>query len=215
MKKIQLPYGNYYYDKLMKPIRRQKDCVALILDILNILLAGEETGDEKGMVMIVVDKMSRLFCFSGQKYFSMVFPFDMERIEGTGKNYRIYDLILNMEIDNRLIVLMERILNQIDFEESTVDEIIEKAYFDVAEEGYSEDEVGKCFNLVMRLLSMELGYIRYDDDPEHENGALHPLYHLDVNYSSRGAYKIGVKNKMREEDFIDLLDIKKDCKYIV
>ena len=52
---------------------------------------------------------------------------------------------------------MERILNQIDFEESTMDEIIEKAYFDVAEEGYSEDEVGKCFNLVMRLLSMELG----------------------------------------------------------
>lgn len=215
MKKIQLPFGNYYYDKLMKPIRRQKDCVALILDILNILLVGEEMSDEKGVIMIVVDKMSCLFCFSGKKYFSMVFPFDMERVEEMGKIYRIYDLILNMEIDNRLIVLMERILNQIDFEESTMDEIIEKAYFDVAEEGYSEDEVGKCFNLVMRLLSMELGYIRYDDDPEHENGALHPRYHLDVNYSSKGTYKLGINSGMREEDFIDLLDIKTNCKYII
>lgn len=215
MKKIQRPFGNYYYDKLMKPVRRQKDCVALILDILNILLVGEKMSDEKGVIMIVVDKMSRLFCFSGKKYFSMVFPFDMERVEEPGDNYRIYDLILNMEIDNRLIVLMERILNQIDFEESTMDEIIEKAYFDVAEEGYSEDEVSKCFNLVMRLLSMELGYIRYDDDPEHENGALHPRYHLDVNYSSKGTYKLGLNSEMKEEDFIGLLDIKTNCKYIM
>lgn len=215
MKKIRRPFGNYYYDRLMKPVRRQKDCVALILDILNILLVGEEMSDEKGVIMIVVDKMSRLFCFSGKKYFSMVFPFDMERMEEPGDNYRIYDLILNMEIDNRLIVLMERILNQIDFEESTMDEIIEKAYFDVAEEGYSEDEVGRCFNLVMRLLSMELGYIRYDDDPEHENGALHPRYHLDVNYSSKGTYKLGLNSGMRKEDFIGLLDIKTNCKYIM
>ena len=215
MKKLQLSFGNYYYDKLMKPIRKQKDCIALILDILNILLVGEEISDERGMIMIVVDKMSRIFCFSGKKYFSMVFPFDMERIEEEGNNYRIYDLALNMEIDNRLIVLMERILNQIDFEESTIDEIIEKAYFDVAEEGYSEDEVGNCFNLVMRLLSMELGYIRYDDDPEHANGALHPLYHLDVNYSSKGTYKLGVNREMGEEDFIDLLNVKTDCKYIM
>lgn len=214
MKKIQMSFGNYYYDKLMKPIRKQRDCVALILDILNILLVGEEISDEKGVIMIVVDKMSRLFCFSGKKYFSMVFPFDMERVEEEGNNYRIYDLVLNMEIDSRLIILMERILNQIDFEESAIDEIIEKAYFDVAEEGYSEDEVDSCFNLVMRLLSMELGYIRYDDDPEHANGTLHPLYHLDVNCSSKGTYKLGINREMGEEDFIDLLDIKTDCKYI-
>lgn len=215
MKKIQRSFGNYYLDKLMKPIRRQKDCVALILAILNMLLVGEEIGDEQGMINIVVDKMSRIFCFSGKKYFSMVFPFDVELVEEQGNNYRIYDLILNMEIDNRLIVLMERILNQINFEESTMDEIIEKAYFDVAEEEYSENEVSNCFNLVMRLLSMELGYIRYDHDPEHENGALHPLYHLDVNYSSKGTYKFGIHSEMREGDFIDLLDVTTDCKYIM
>ncbi len=90
-----------------------------------------------------------------------------------------------MEIDSRLIVLMERMLEQIDFIENTVDEIIEKAYFDVSEEGYTEAEVDNCFNLIMRLLSMELGYIRYDYDQEHK------------------------------EDFIDLLDINKDCKYIM
>ena len=85
----------------------------------------------------------------------------------------------------------------------------------MSEEEYTEDEIDNCFSLVMRLLSMELGYIRYDYDAEHENGTLHPLYHLDVNCSSKGTYKLGVNRKMKREDFIDLLDINTNCKYII
>lgn len=215
MKKIQLQFGDYYDAKLMKPVRKQEECVSLILELLNILLVGEVIGNKKGLIMIVVDKMSRLFCFSDNKYFSMIFPFDIEIVTGKNDSYKIYDSILGIEIDNRLIVLMERMLNQIDFSKNMIDEIIEKAYFDVSGEEYTEDEVGKCFSLILRLLSMELGYIRYDYDPEHENGTLHPLYHLDVNYSSKGAYKLGIRKKMKKEEFVDLLDIKTECRYII
>lgn len=62
---------------------------------------------------------------------------------------------------------------------------------------------------------METGYIRYDYDPDHENGTLHPLYHFDVNYSSKGTYKMGINKKMEKEDFVDLLDIKTKCHYIL
>ncbi len=214
MKKIQLSYGDYYDEKFMKPVRKQEDCVLLILELLNILLVGEAIGKENGEIMIIVDKMSRLFCFEDNKYFSMVFPFEIEITEGKDTIYKIYDSILDIEIDSRLNALMKRILGQIDFSHNTIDEIIEKAYFDVFGDEYTEDEVEKCFNLILRLLSTELGYIRYDYDAEHEKGALHPLYHFDVNYSSKGTYKLGIDKKMKMEDFVDLLDIKTECRYI-
>lgn len=215
MKKIQLPYGDYYDEKFTKPVRKQEDCVLLILEMLNILLAGEVISKEKGVIVIIVDKMSRLFCFSDNKYFSMVFPFDIEIIKGRDTIYKIYDSVLGIELDSRLTALMKRMLGQIDFFQNTIDEIIEKAYFDVSGEEYTEDEVEKCFNLILRLLSMESGYIRYDYDFEHENGKLHPLYHFDVNFSSKGTYKLGINKKMKEEDFIDLLDTKTECRYIM
>lgn len=214
MKKIQLSYGDYYDEKFMKPVRKQEDCVLLILELLNILLVGEAIGKENGEIMIIVDKMSRLFCFEDNKYFSTVFPFEIEITEGKDTIYKIYDSILDIEIDSRLNALMKRILGQIDFSHNTIDEIIEKAYFDVFGDEYTEDEVEKCFNLILRLLSTELGYIRYDYDAEHEKGALHPLYHFDVNYSSKGTYKLGIDKKMKMEDFVDLLDIKTECRYI-
>lgn len=216
MKKvIRLSFGNYYYERFMKPVRKQQDSILLILDILNILLIGEDISDKKGTIVIIVDKMSRLFCFVDNKYFSIVFPFDIEGAPDKNKVYKIYDSVLNMEINSRMIVLMERMLAQINFVEKTIDEIIENAYFDVSEEEYTEIEVSNCFNLILRLLSMELGYIRYDYDPEHENGDLHPLHHLDVNYSSKGTYKLGVKKKMKREEFVDLVDIRTDCKYVL
>ena len=197
----------------MKPIRKQQDGVLLILDILNLLLIRESINDDKGTIMIIVDKMHRLFCFADNKYFSIVFPFEVEITPD--KDYRIYDSVLNMEINSRLISLMERMLSQINLTENTIDEIIENAYFDVSEEEYTEMEVSNCFNLILRLLSMELGYIRYDYDPEHENGSIHPLHHFDVNYSSKGTYKLGVKRKMKKEEFVDLLDIRTECKYVL
>lgn len=215
MKKIQLSYGDYYDEKLMKPVRKQEECVSLILELLNILLVGEMIGNEKGVILIIIDKMSRLFCFSDNKYFSMVFPFDIEITEERDITYRIYDSVSGIEIDNRLTALMKRMLDQIDFTQNTVDEMIEKAYFDVSGEGYTENEVENCFKLILRLLSMETGYIRYDYDPIHENGTLHPRYHFDVNYSSKGTYKLGINKKMTTEDFVDLLDIKTECRYII
>lgn len=216
MKKIvQVSFGNYYYERFMHPVRKKQDNIALILDILNILMIGEEQDRIKGKIVIKLDKMSRLFCFLEEKYFSMVFPFDIEQRTGNENVYIIYDTILDMEIDNRIVVLLERMLDRIDFAKNSVDEIIENAYLDVSEEEYTEREISNCFGLMLRLLSMELGYIRYDYDPEHANGDLHPLHHLDINYSSRGTYKLGIKKKMEKDEFVDLLDIKTDCKYVI
>ena len=67
----------------------------------------------------------------------MVFPFEIEITEGKDTIYKIYDSILDIEIDSRLNALMKRILGQIDFSHNTIDEIIEKAYFDVFGDEYT------------------------------------------------------------------------------
>ena len=124
------------------------------------------------------------------------------------------DSISDIRINNRSVALLERMLEKIDFEESSIDEIIEEAYLDVAEDGYTDKDIDMCFGLILRLLSMELGYIRYDYDPERENGRLHPLYHVDINYSTKGTYKLVMNKKMETAEFIDMLDTKTDCRYV-
>ena len=62
--------------------------------------------------------------------------------------------------------------------------------------------------------STDLGYIRYDYDEKHENEKIHSLHHLDINYSSKGTYKIGLKKALKDEDFIDMLDLRTECKYL-
>ena len=158
--------------------------------------------------------MSRVFCFLEEKYFSTVFPFEIVQKTGIADGFKIYDSILNMEIDNRKIVLLMRMLEQMDFVENSVETIIQEAYLDVAEDGYTDEEVDQCFGLILRMLSMELGYIRYDYDPDHENGTMHPLHHLDVNYSSQGTYKLGMNRKIQTDEFVDMLDVKTACRYI-
>lgn len=213
-KEIQLSFGNFYKEKFSKPIRTKQDCVSVILNVLNVLLIGEEPEDEKGKIVVKIDKMSRLFCFLKDKYFSIVFPFAIEKVRGADKEYIIYDATWNQQINTRTVALMESMLQEIDFESCTIDEIIEKAYFDVAEEEYVENEISNSFRLVLQLLSTEYGYIRYDYDEEHEKGDLHPLCHCDINYSAKATYKLGIKDQIEAGAFIDLLDSKTKCYYV-
>ena len=68
---------------------------------------------------------------------------------------------------------------------------------------YVTDEDKDVFSEVCML---EAGYLRFDFDPKNVNGRLHPLNHLDVNYSKDATYKIGLHEKMETEKFLQLLD---------
>lgn len=210
---IKVAFGEYYREQFSKPVRNKQDMVRFILNVVNTLLIKQES-DGGGVLWIKKDKMSRVFCFLEEKYFSTVFPFEIVNKNEVENERKIYDQVLNLELDNRKIVLLQRMLDQMNFVANSVETIIQEAYLDVAEDGYTDDEVDQCFGLILRLLSMELGYIRYDYDPKHENGTVHPLHHLDVNYSSQGTYKFGLERKIQMDEFVDLLDVKSACRYI-
>ena len=89
-----------------------------------------------------------------------------------------------------------------------MDFIIESA------EDYEYKEIDNIWRILFKLWYMEDGYIRYDYDPVHENGRIHPLYHLDVNYSSNLTYKIGLKDALNMDAFQNFLDIKTGSAYL-
>ncbi|MCY6487730.1 hypothetical protein [Actinobacillus pleuropneumoniae] len=78
-----------------------------------------------------------------------------------------------------------------------------------------QDEYAIFLNDIMLwLLSFNDGYIRYDYDFEHENGSIHPLYHLDIFFSNYATFKIGLARRYQINDLLDLLDQEKSCKYL-
>lgn len=211
MKIIERTIGEFFLKKSMRPIRNKQDIILLLLETLklvnnldNIIL------DEKGKVLIYIDNMSRIFYETEEKIFSFFFPFSIEEKEN--KEYRIYDNVTNLEITNQMISLLisifEKGINQGDSLESVVDFIIESA------EDYEYKNIDDIWTILFKLWYMEDGYIRYDYDPKHENGKLHPLYHLDINYSSGVTYKIGVKNPLCLNEVKNILNIKTNCAYV-
>ncbi len=80
---------------------------------------------------------------------------------------------------------------------------------------YTEECDENFWVFLRELLLMEDGYIRYDYDEEHENGDIHPLNHYDLFYSSNATFKIGLEDKERQTNFIDLMDINTSCKYLI
>lgn len=131
------------------------------------------------------------------------------------KSWKIYDSILGIEIDIKLVTLLERMLAKFEMAHNSLEEIMDNVYSDEIEDEYLKEEIDNCFRLLVSLMSAELGYVRYDYDSKHQNGELHPLNHVDINYSSKVTYKLGLKNKVKPEEFIDMLDLKTKCRYLV
>jgi hypothetical protein len=63
------------------------------------------------------------------------------------------------------------------------------------------------------LLKYDLGYLRYDFDPEHEDGKIHPLNHLDICLDDSATYKIGLDREISFRDMKDILDLTTECWY--
>ncbi len=72
----------------------------------------------------------------------------------------------------------------------------------------------ETWEILKRLYSIEYGYLRFDYDEEQENGKLHPLNHLDINFVNSNQFKIGLNKKITLEEFTDIIDLTTDCYYL-
>nr|WP_300902168.1 hypothetical protein [uncultured Acetatifactor sp.] len=208
MKNIERKIGEFFCERMLKPIRNKQDMILLLLETLKLVGSTEEAvSTERGKIVIYV---GRIFYLTEGKYFSLCFPFTLEERENN--SFRIYDNVTDLEITDQMISLLISILKKYEklgeSLESMIDFIIEST------QDYGYPNIDDIWRMLFKFWYMEDGYIRYDYDPKHEKSNRHPLYHLDVNYSSGVTYKIGLKNSFHMDNFRDLLDVTKDCMYL-
>lgn len=212
---INVKIGQFYYNKFLKPIRTKKDLVLLLLDTINAMYLNENVmGNDKGNIFIKVDKMSRIFYDLNDKLFSLVFPFSLETQEESRIRYLIFDPVTDVIVDNKAVSLMRTIVEKMDLCNTTFERLIEEAYFDAGNDNFDMNYVDNCCMMILRMFTTESGYIRYDYDAEHQDGVQHPLNHLDINYSTKCTYKLGLNKRMIMDEFVDLLDVQTDCRFV-
>lgn len=192
---------------VFSPIRSKIDVIKLLMASTVIMLLNKKPNNEriKGKMILLVSKMSRLFFFSDEKYFSLSFPFTV--IENPD-NVLSFSSRLIDNINHKLTSDVMRLINSEEFTDSNCIYTFNDRIAEI------EESSDGFWSLIKELIFYEDGYIRYDYDVERANGNLHPINHIDVFYSSNPTFKIGLRNKISHGSLIDLVDSQSDCHFL-
>lgn len=211
MKILERKIKPFMLDSFFFPIRSAKEYCTLILRATQLLLSEDETyrfleHEERAQpyIKIIISEFSRLFLYKdSEHYYSCSFPFSI-----TEDNYSGEPIITsknNVELSFQTISFAMSILNKM-----KTDSVIDVALT----EDNSDPIPFDIYNMVENIFQQEFGYLRYDKDEERENGRIHPLFHLDINYAQYCTYKIGLNRNMTNEQFESLIDNAKERRYI-
>jgi hypothetical protein len=206
MKRFDFSLDRFQASRLLRSFREKKDIIALWMNTLKLIASYEKPEADKieGRLVLHVDKMSRLFVEFDQKAFSVVFPFTIYEM-GHGLEFGCSAC---PEIDSKVTSDILGLINGYDL--LNAQNILEFADPLVELTG-DQDAV---WQLLRDLMLVDDGYIRLDHDPVNENGALHPLDHIDIFYSQSATFKIGIDGRVPLDGFHDILNIKSACHFL-
>jgi hypothetical protein len=202
-------FSEAYLEKFFpkRRIKSKAEIIEILMETIRYMLLNPEILEENsaGTIILRIDKMSRLFFISKYKYYSIIFPFFVVFQENK-YNFSFKNMI---EIDTFLISNIISIIKCDDFKANCSLDFVSPIC------DY-EDNCDENFWLFLReLLLMEDGYIRYDYDENNQDEHSHPLNHYDIFYSNSTTFKIGLKDRLSKEEFIDLLNVNTNCKYLM
>lgn len=206
MKTYRFNLDVHFVDQIFSPMRTKSQALVVLMKCIKLMIVGNIIPDGKkaGELLLNVTKRSRLFLFSENKYFSIGFPFFVEELDGmlrfSTKNIKSVDSKITTDVIS-IISAADKLecCSGLEFIEAVVD---------------IEESEPEFWPFLLSLLMYEDGYVRYDHDPKHENGDLHPLNHYDFFYSSFTNCKVGLRNKLNDNEMVDLLSPDTACHYI-
>lgn len=198
-------------------IRHKIDLMKLSLNLM-IELVNEEVGfnlDEKSNFVLIKSKDTfRYSIIKEDQIMSAILPFRFNFDENIEFNYNMEVVDLNdfyvllscvdkvkYEIDNGMDLLSDDI-------RSLIDEVL------IQELNLNNTLEYKYKKLLNHMFFQEDGYLRFDYDEENCDGHLHPLNHLDVNYSNSSTFKLGIKSRINFHTFWDILRSDTNCFYL-
>ncbi|WP_051690102.1 hypothetical protein [Halomonas alkaliantarctica] len=205
----------YYLDEmqtkfLFSPIRNKKDLIDVLLQAVKVMLIGNDAPEDKAVskMVLVVDKMSRLFFCSDEKIFSINFPFlvDLSK-DGSACFYSKQ----GFPVDSRATSLFMSVFNEHIYGVSDVEEFA-YSVIDVNEE-YS-GQLNDFWIFFKEVVLFEDGYLRFDYDTERQDERLHPLSHVDVYYSNSNTFKIGLYSRIDFDGFFDIINVGSEVYYM-
>jgi hypothetical protein len=188
------------------PIRSKYDFAEILLQAIKVMLTPTNPPEEQvaSRLTLHIAKMSRLFFSTPKKIFSINFPF-VANVKADG--LLSFSSHAHPKIDERATSIALGLLTDIRRPGVSV--------FDLAtyvEEATAVDP--HAWELLLELLTVEDGYIRYDDDAERASGHRHPQHHIDVFYSNQTTFKLGLLTRSTNEDLLDMLDVLTDCHFV-
>ncbi|GAB1072639.1 hypothetical protein [Shewanella algae] len=143
---------------------------------------------------------SRFLVKKEDGFFSMNNPF---QVIYDGGIIRFGCDLIGKPVDALFISLMRNAIGTVQDSEFSIDDILLSfnQNFDL-----EFSEASLYASAFCQLLSRDSGYFRFDDDPEHANGHIHPRHHVDVFYNQSCTIKIGCETKLGVEQFVSLAD---------
>ncbi|MDF9799770.1 hypothetical protein OKW21_005033 [Catalinimonas alkaloidigena] len=204
MKLIEREIFPFKENEFFQPLRDKIDFARIIIYSARYLLLNFPTDDIEcnSKIKLCIDKMSRLFFYKEKRYFSVSFPFS---VQTDGTEITDMSTLSGKSINSKSLSSVVSILEDPAFK-------LNPSLTDYYIDSDTAESIG--ISILEEVFQSEPGYIRYDNDPENEDGKIHPLNHLDVNYSSYGTYKIGLDNEIETVFFDDILNIRTDCSFL-
>lgn len=206
LRKIE-PYENSSFSKTLKG---QFDYFEIMFTIVRKILDNSSTMELSNnyksdipYLKLDIDKQSRVYVYlSADKFYSLSFPF---HVEVFSKDHVVSIRSNNVELTNKIISEALGIIN--DVEKDSIFGTFEEMFVNSRYETDSS-------KLLENMWQYEPGYIRYDYDPQHNNGKIHPLNHLDINYSKKGHYKLGLNQRIDPQTFEDIINSQTECYFL-
>ena len=195
---IKIP--QYKINIFSKPIRNKNDCVSILLEAVeNFSDPNQAIKQIQNNTMLLQN--GRLFVFLENKYFSIKFPFQI-KIEEKEIKFYINNIELNSIILSAIRYAFLNISNNI------LDILCQ------IEEEYEQINIDEIEEIIIAMLLLDDGYLRYDHDAKNENGKLHPLDHLDIFYTNNSV-KLGLRGRLSQKNFVKIISKKYDeCCYL-
>lgn len=215
MKNFTVNMTKRFVEVASKPIRTKSHIIMLMLEAISLLTHGDILErPTNNYIILRVDKMKRLFFIIENKIFSFNFPFNVE-VKAEDKNPVIYDSITDLEINALNLTVLKSAFQETFYENENQGILdLDSELMRIIDSFDTKPNKDQIWQILKNLLVFESGYLRYDYDQERENGKLHPLNHLDINYATDGTFKIGINNTIDCDTFIDILDVNTDSYFI-
>jgi len=206
MKRYAFELTAHQVTDFFTPIRNKTDIIRLLMKSIKTMLVLPPTEPQLGRneLVLVVAKMSRLFYFSEDKYFSITFPFTALETDGH------LDFTSNTVsyIDSRTTSDVLAVLKQEENFNSTCPYQFVEPVLDIV------NHEKAFWPFLLSLFMYEDGYIRYDYDEQRANADSHPLNHYDVFYSSNSTCKVGLRDRIVNDIMVDFLSTESNCHYL-